>query len=241
MAAAALAVTVTGVSPADAVQVVKRALSAKNADAVDGFSASRRPLAGRLVPLGSDGRFPPSVLPPGARGPRGIEGPKGGAGLPGVVGAEGPKGDTGLAGAKGDKGDAGPPGVTNIRVANGAGVSLPQQANAAVEVARLDNVPAGQWLVLWTATMDYSVAQAINVACNVQVPGQPTFAAADNAVGSAAGAAYTQGLSSMGTVNQSQPFTLSLKCANANAPSNPVNVDQQHMVAIRADSMTVTP
>ncbi len=78
VASLALLIAVSGITPADAAKAVKRAL---NADTVDGVSASRTPKAGQLLPLGSNGKFPSSVLPagtPGPRGPRGAEGPAGG-------------------------------------------------------------------------------------------------------------------------------------------------------------------
>jgi hypothetical protein len=45
-----------------AVGVVKRALFANNAGAVNGIKASATPTAGKLLPLGSDARFPTSVI-----------------------------------------------------------------------------------------------------------------------------------------------------------------------------------
>jgi hypothetical protein len=76
--------------PADAASTVSRTLfasrakvatTARNANRVDGLSASRTPVAGRLLALNADGQLPTSVLPgggAGARGParaRGAEGP----------------------------------------------------------------------------------------------------------------------------------------------------------------------
>ena len=54
-----------------------------NADAVDGLSASKKPRAGKLLALDRSARFPSSVLPSVARGPRGLQGP---AGAPGPTG-----------------------------------------------------------------------------------------------------------------------------------------------------------
>jgi hypothetical protein len=70
----------------------KTAGYATNAGAVNGIRASRLPRAGRLVPLGADGKFAASV---GQVGPAGAAGPQGGAG------PQGPKGDTGAPGAPG--------------------------------------------------------------------------------------------------------------------------------------------
>lgn len=99
---AALVVAVLGATPlgeAAAKRVVRVALFAKNADKVDGIHASRSPRAGKLVPLGRDGRFPASVLPPPPPGPIGP------VGAPGPPGRAGPPGDSGPVGARGERGE----------------------------------------------------------------------------------------------------------------------------------------
>jgi hypothetical protein len=87
--------------PADAASTVSRALfasrakvarTARNANRVDGLSASRTPIAGHLLALNADGELPAGVLPGGGAGPqspRGPEGPKG------PQGPQGPAGSTG--------------------------------------------------------------------------------------------------------------------------------------------------
>jgi len=78
---------------------------AKNAGAVNGIKASRRPVSGRLLPLGRNGKFPASVVPvargargaDGAQGFRGPEGARGPAGEPGPMGPAGPVGPSGPA------------------------------------------------------------------------------------------------------------------------------------------------
>jgi hypothetical protein len=64
----------------------KRAAFAKNAGAVNGIKASRTPQPGKLVPLGSDGKFPASV---GLAGPKGEKGDKGDTGTQGPAGLSG--------------------------------------------------------------------------------------------------------------------------------------------------------
>ncbi len=85
LSATALAVALLGSTPLGeaALRIVPLAKFARNADRVDGIHASRVPRAGYLVPLGSNGRFPPAV---GAVGPQGDPGPPGPAGAPGVSG-----------------------------------------------------------------------------------------------------------------------------------------------------------
>jgi len=94
---------------------------AKNAGAVNGIKASRKPAARRLLPLARNGKFPASVVPvrrgargadgaPGQRGHEGARGPTGPAGPAGPVGPVGPVGPAGSVGP------AGPPGPGGQRV-----------------------------------------------------------------------------------------------------------------------------
>jgi hypothetical protein len=61
----------------------KRAAFAKNAGAVNGIKASRTPMPGKLVPLGTDGKFPASVGLAGPKGDKGDTGVQGPAGISG--------------------------------------------------------------------------------------------------------------------------------------------------------------
>jgi hypothetical protein len=120
LAAAALIAAVLGWTALGeaAGSAVRRALFARNADKVDGISASRTRKAGQLLALDKRGRFPASVLPSDldviSEGP---PGPKGDQGPPGPAGPAGPAGPQGPAGARGDQGPAGsegPPGVSSL-------------------------------------------------------------------------------------------------------------------------------
>jgi Collagen triple helix repeat (20 copies) len=85
---------------------------ARNAGAVNGIKASRKPVAGRLLPLARNGKFPSSVVPTvrGERGADGAQGPRG------PEGARGPAGPAGERGPLGPPGLAGPPGPGAQRV-----------------------------------------------------------------------------------------------------------------------------
>lgn len=129
LAAAALAWTSAGDAASNA---VRTALFAKNSDKVDGISASKKPKAGHLFPLGRGGKFPSRVLPEitvvgldgprgpqGPQGPAGPQGPRGEPGPPGQQGAQGimgPAGPQGLPGPPGERGPAGPPGVSGYQI-----------------------------------------------------------------------------------------------------------------------------
>ena len=100
LSAAAVLIAVLGATPngfASLKGVARVALFAKNAAKVGGIGASKKPKAGKLLPLGRNGKFPASVLPVGLQGPPGREGARGPAGPAGPQGAGGigPKGNRG--------------------------------------------------------------------------------------------------------------------------------------------------
>src|SRR6185436_16482985 len=105
LSAAALLVAVLSATPNGiAGSAVRVALFAKNAAKVGGIAASKKPKAGKLLPLGKNGKFPASVVPPGQRGPVGPIGSQGPQGFPGQKGAKGTTGPAGLKGATGPQG-----------------------------------------------------------------------------------------------------------------------------------------
>lgn len=80
LSAVALLIAIVGTPMSEgALHVVRTALFAKNAGAVNGIKASRVPRRGQLVPLNARGHFPSSVLavPSGPQGPPGTQGPAG--------------------------------------------------------------------------------------------------------------------------------------------------------------------
>jgi hypothetical protein len=219
LSTASFLVSVSGVTPADAARAVARAL---NADKVGGIGASRTPKAGKLVPLGSDARFPAAVLPPTARGPRG---------------SVGPKGDQGLIGA------AGPPGVAVVRVARGPAREMPKQANVPVDVARLDNVPAGNWLLTFTATLaDLDGAVVTSAQCDFVIAGVQVQGGSVG-VGGAPSATHVIVAAGTATTSQAAPFDVVLRCRqnhDLTASTFTLVVDVPRLVAIRADSLETT-
>jgi hypothetical protein len=125
---AAIVIAGVGVTPVGraAKRQVTEALFAQNSSAVDGIHASRTPRAGELVPVQSNGRYAPSVVPPAV-------------GEPGPTGVEGPTGPTGSKGA---------PGGEVIFTTDLAGTSYPTQSGERGTFAQLHDVPAGSWLLI---------------------------------------------------------------------------------------------
>ena len=113
LSVAAFVVAVLSATPNGiAGSAVRVALFAKNAAKVGGIAASKKPKAGKLLPLGKNGKFPASVLPVALQGPVGPEGARGPAGPAGPQGAQGIQG---LRGLKGTTGPAGPQGTTGLQ------------------------------------------------------------------------------------------------------------------------------
>ena len=155
LSAAALVVALSATSPGLAALQgsVRVALFARNAAKVGGIGASKRPRAGKLLPLGKNGKFPASVLPgtvkgpPGAEGARGPAGPVGPQGAPGSIGPRGLEGATGPAGPKGAtgvQGPVGPPGgfgLLNLARANVVSRSLSPDGAFSSVIAGADGLP----------------------------------------------------------------------------------------------------
>ena len=123
--------------------VVRVALFAKNADKVDGFSASRTARANTIPVLNAQGKLLTRMIPRlndvqvavdnvgprGPQGPRGEPGPQGPAGPPGPAGPAGTPGQQGMTGQRGPEGPAGPQGAQGPQGPTGAqGPQGPQGA-----------------------------------------------------------------------------------------------------------------
>ena len=107
--------------PARAASMLVFARQARDARAVDGFSAAKRPKPGVLLATGRHSRFPRAVFrsPPaggkGLGGPAGVAGPAGGRGPVGPQGERGVRGAAGVAGIQGLRGAFGPQGLAGAR------------------------------------------------------------------------------------------------------------------------------
>lgn len=222
----AILISLSGVNAADAVQSVRRALSAKNADAVDGISASRMPRAGLLFPLGRDGRFPPAVLPPSARGPRGPQGPSGSNGKDGVPGVNGVAGDRG---------------PSDAYVASGQRVTFSAQANVPVTLAKLSSLPAGSYVVE-AHTDVVSFAPGSEVGCGIRAAGD-AVASSNTTAGASSGYSIISAVGAGGAVNRSAPFDLTWECSanQAIAAPNTPFAETSSLIAIRVGTLRTAP
>lgn len=119
LAALVAAFSTTGLA-ANGVAAIKRVV---NADKVDGFHATKKPKAGRLLVLDKQAKVPSSALPSGV----------------GTVGPQGPKGDNGAQGQKGEPGAPGEPGATGET--GPAGDTGPAGPGAVIETAGITGGP----------------------------------------------------------------------------------------------------
>lgn len=213
LASVAIVLWATGLQPADAVTAVKRALSAKNADAVDKLSASKTPKPGQLLALGSDGKFPRTALPEsGSRGPRGPEGPSG------APGQRGP---------------------SDGYVDNGAPTQLSTQTNVGTIVARLGNLPAGSYMVSAVAQAgDFTNGGEI-VSCDIRVNGEGV-GGSSVVVGIGAGSLRSAVLHASAGVTRSTPFDVTLDCRSDQSLPQPPGIQNQRLTAIQVASLRST-
>ena len=164
---AAVAVALLAGSPLGEAAGRTVASFAKNAGAVNGVKASRKPVPGRLLPLGRNGKFPSSVVPvirgargaDGAQGPRGAEGAQGPPGLPGPVGPAGPAGRTGPAGPSG-------PAAQRVNLDVPANTAETQVLSLAGLVLKAACSAAGDLSVEASSTVNNAKASAFLVADN---------------------------------------------------------------------------
>ena len=164
----------------------------------------------------------------GPRGPRGPVGPPG---------AEGQRGVSGTNGAQGERGPS------NVIIApRGPNVSLFPTANTVREVRRINNVPAGSWILSFSADAVLTSPQGMYAVCSIKVNGDVK---ADGAlVVGQAGAAVQEGPIPVETaVTQSTPFNVTVDCyQDQNAGGNPtVIIARAQLIATQVAQVTVAP
>ena len=221
LSAAALVVALSATSPGLAALQgsVRVALFAKNAAKVGGIGSSKKPKAGKLLPLGKNGKFPASVLPgtvkgpPGAEGARGPAGPVGPQGAPGSIGPRGLKGATGPAGPKGAtgiQGLVGPPGgfgLLNLGRAGATKNTVSAGGAHSSSVSGADGFPL-------VAVFDGSNNRLVVVHCNDAACASSTSTPVDNAPNVGRYPSVTIGSDGLGFVSYLDAANDNLKVAH---------------------------
>ncbi len=155
-----------------------------------------------------------------SRGPRGSEGPQGPVGATGARGSVGP---------------------SSVRIAPQApGVNLTGVAGAPAQVRRMDDVPAGGWLLRFEGSPKLNGNTALHVICALKVNGD-TKADAATVVGDAAPAAQETSISFGTAVVQAAPFNVTVDCHQTLSTSPPAMVLRPQIIATQVGEVVVTP
>ena len=152
----------------------------------------------------------------GPRGPRGAEGPQGPAGATGATGATGPMGPS------------------TLWITSPADIALPRAAYASATVATIKNVPAGNYLVTFTAEATLRVQSVgMYMACETRVNGDGV-SAQSTIIGDYFGGDAV--FSDQASVKSAVPFTLAVTCytdqSTAGLPA-PASVIRPKLTAIQ--------
>jgi hypothetical protein len=216
LAAMSLILTLTGLTPADAARAVQRALSAKNSDAVDGLSASRSPKPGRLLALGSDAKFPATVVSGSIRGPRGVQGPQG---SPGSTGPAGP---------------AGPVEAITTKPRNAA---VPAGDSVTVDAVQMI-LPAGNWFLLGTGHGIWDPGPgSVYFYCHLVV-GASVVDSSLTRLGDNANASLASDFAVHGIVDVPATTSARLRCGHDQTAGGSLRVESARISAFRVTSVT---
>lgn len=210
----ALVIALTGVTPAGAVNAVKRALFAKNAGAVDGISASRTPKAGQLLPLDAQGRVPAGVLPTGgARGERGPQGPQG---------------------------SAGPAGPIDVTTTQGRTTAIPVAGGGNADVSRVILGP-GKWLLLGAGSGLFDPATGSTyMGCSL-IAGAKTLDHQVLRLGADGIGALAIPFALNGAVDIAATTTARVNCGHDVTVAGNLRIEGAHITAVRIDRFTEKP
>lgn len=160
------------------------------------------------------------VVPAAIRGPRGSQGPAGPAGPAGVQGGRGP---------------------SNVLIAPASSsVTLSGLAGQQSEVRRMDNVPAGAWLVRFDANAGLFIPDGMYATCVMKVNGDGK-ATADAVVGQNANATQEVGIATETAVQQTAPFNVTVDCSQDKDSSPAMVIIRPQIVATQVADVTTTP
>ena len=153
--------------------------------------------------------------------------------------AVGPAGATGPRGAAGPAGATGPRGPSDGYVDNGTRTILPEQANVGVTVARLASLPAGSYLLSFTAKAgDFTNAEEI-VTCRIRVSGT-SVGETSVVIGNGPGSTRVSVLASLAAVTRGEVFEARLDCEVDQPRAVPPDIQNARLSAIKVDSLRVT-
>lgn len=192
--------------------------------------------AGSAGPAGANGTAGPRGER-GPAGPAGVAGAKGERGADGEDGATGAQGPAGPAGATGPQGPAGPTGATGPSDAwftRGFGdVTLPA-GGAKAPVARIENLPAGKYVLHGKYQLVNTSGVAINSFCVFRPAGRSDLP--EDMPTQAPNGTYNT-TSGMEIYDAAEPWTLELQCGQNSTASSGVKIMRVRMVAQKVGAL----
>jgi hypothetical protein len=228
LALGALLVAVLGATPLGSAVAgaANSVLFAKNAGAVNGIQAARKPTAGKLLPLDKNGKFPASAV---RQGPQGRPGPQGAQGRQGSVGSVGPIGPAGTGGS-----------VDVVTRSVQSQITLPSYGGGAawgpVTAVLTVPLPGGRWVVFasWTALNYLPGAGDDTVLCSINVGGVDGGDARNDLK---VGSFVQEAGSAVASTDSATATTASLNCQHINPNNAVAEVFHPTITAIRVGAL----
>ncbi len=149
------------------------------------------------------------------------------------VGTRGPRGAVGIQGAAGARGPS------DGYVDGGPQMTLPTSANAELEVAQLDGLPAGNYVMTAQAQIGDFVNAGSIVSCDIRINGQPA-GGSSVVVGVNPGSTRVSVSSQMAGVTQSATFRATLSCRTDQSLGQPPTIMNQRLSAVRVETLKAT-
>jgi hypothetical protein len=144
-------------------------------------------------------------------------------------------------GPRGPVGPAGARGPASVRMAPPTGgVGLSGSAGVRTQVRRMDEVPAGSWVLRFFGSPRLPAATGLHVTCEIKVNGDVAATGA-TVVGDGPNATQEAGLMVETAVVRSSPFSVAVECL-PNAPSSPaVVMNRPQIIATQVADVIFTP
>jgi len=154
------------------------------------------------------------------------------------VSVRGARGIRGPAGPLGPQGERGP---SNVRIAGQLDViPLTGQEGQPKLVRRMDDVPAGAWLLYFDATAELDAATALHTRCALKVNGDAKAHGAV-VVGDAANGVREAPVVVTTAVQQASPFNVTVECLQTLSSNPPVEVVHPQIIATQVGQVTTAP
>jgi hypothetical protein len=144
-------------------------------------------------------------------------------------------------GPRGPAGPAGDRGPSSVRIApEGATVNLSGAGGVQTQVRRLDNLPAGSWLLRFSANQRLIGPIGLHAFCMLKVNGDVKATAAAT-VGESANVTQELGVSAETALAMPSAFTVTVDCFQSVDSSPPVQIIRPQIVATQVSEVLPSP